>query len=213
MTYDFLVDTFETERIKILSVWSEFADDDLSVRPKADDPRGRSVLEHMVHQCVSEDLWFRTMLGIDVGAPPLPIKETRPEFMKRARKTAAGGSNVSGRPASAGGRVDVVFRREALARLGHDAQADTHIAPSRAANGHAADDRTRSAQQLRSHRRYWRPDAESCADHLRVAPAWRDCSKAKLAAAASRRCRIDRRKRAARTNAPCVDSLVLLYAW
>ena len=39
--------------------------------------------EQMVHQCVSEDLWFRTMLGIDVAAPPLPDRETRFEFMKR----------------------------------------------------------------------------------------------------------------------------------
>ena len=37
----------------------------------------------MVHQCVSEDTWFRRMLGIDVGAPPLPARETRLEFMKR----------------------------------------------------------------------------------------------------------------------------------
>jgi hypothetical protein len=37
----------------------------------------------MVHQCVSEDLWFRNMLGIDVGAPPLPAQETRLEFIKR----------------------------------------------------------------------------------------------------------------------------------
>ena len=37
----------------------------------------------MVHQCVSEDLWFRGMLRIDVGAWPLPQQETRLEFMKR----------------------------------------------------------------------------------------------------------------------------------
>jgi uncharacterized damage-inducible protein DinB len=37
----------------------------------------------MVHQCVSEDTWFRNMLGIDVGAPPLPEQETRYEFIKR----------------------------------------------------------------------------------------------------------------------------------
>ena len=37
----------------------------------------------MVHQCVSEDLWFRNMLGIDVGAPPLPSPETRLGFMQR----------------------------------------------------------------------------------------------------------------------------------
>ena len=72
MVYEFLVETYATERIKVLSVWSEFKDEDLEVRPNAIDPRGRSVHEQMVHQCVSEDLWFRTMLGIDVGAPPLP---------------------------------------------------------------------------------------------------------------------------------------------
>ena len=83
MKYDFLVDTYETECIKVVSVWSEFKDDDLPVRPRQGDPRGRSVHEQMVHQCVSEDLWFRDMLGIDVGAPPLPDQETRLEFITR----------------------------------------------------------------------------------------------------------------------------------
>lgn len=83
MRYAFLVETYATERIKVVSVWSEFRDEDLPVRPNATDPRGRSVHEQMVHQCVSEDLWFRNMLGIDVGAPPLPAQETRIEFIKR----------------------------------------------------------------------------------------------------------------------------------
>jgi uncharacterized damage-inducible protein DinB len=83
MSYTFLVETYETERIKVVSVWSEFRDEDLPVRPRAGDPRGRSVLEQMVHQCVSEDLWFRNMLGIDVNAPPLPPAESRLEFIKR----------------------------------------------------------------------------------------------------------------------------------
>lgn len=83
MKYDFLIDTYETERLKVLSIWSEFKDEDLPVRPLRTDPRGRSVQEQMVHQCVSEDAWFRTMLGIDVGAPPLPREETRVGFMKR----------------------------------------------------------------------------------------------------------------------------------
>ena len=83
MNYHFLVETYATERIKVVSVWSEFRDVDLSVRPRADDPRGRSGHEQMVHQCVSEDLWFRTMLGIDVAAPPLPTPETRLDFIKR----------------------------------------------------------------------------------------------------------------------------------
>src|ERR1700689_1471615 len=60
-----------------------FRDDQLEVRPNVTDARGRSVHEQMVHQCVSEDLWFRNMLGIDVGAPPLPQPETRMDFIKR----------------------------------------------------------------------------------------------------------------------------------
>ena len=83
MRYEFLVETYATERIKVASVWSEFRDQDLPVRPSATDPRGRSVHEQMVHQCVSEDLWFRNMLGIDVSAPPLPAQETRMEFIQR----------------------------------------------------------------------------------------------------------------------------------
>ena len=83
MRYDFLVETYATERIKVVSVWSEFRDEDLPVRPRSGDPRGRSVHEQMVHQCVSENLWFISMLGIDVNAPPLPETETRLDFMKR----------------------------------------------------------------------------------------------------------------------------------
>src|SRR6185312_3927701 len=83
MNFDFLVNTYETECVKVLSVWSMFKDDELSVRPRADDPRGRSVREQMVHQCVSEDIWFRTMLSIDVAAPPLPDEESRLKFMER----------------------------------------------------------------------------------------------------------------------------------
>ncbi len=64
MSYDFLVETYATERIKVLSVWGEFRDHDLPFRPRPDDSRGRSVREQMIHQCVSEDLWFRTMLAI-----------------------------------------------------------------------------------------------------------------------------------------------------
>jgi uncharacterized damage-inducible protein DinB len=83
MRYDFLIETYETERIKVISAWSMFTDIDLAVRPNASDRRGRSLHEHMVHQCVSEDAWFRTMLDIDVGAPPLPSEEVRLEFMLR----------------------------------------------------------------------------------------------------------------------------------
>jgi uncharacterized damage-inducible protein DinB len=83
MRYDFLVETYATERLKVLSVWSEFRDAEMKFRPRAEDPRGRSVHEQMVHQCVSEDLWFRTMLKIDVGASPLPKEERRAEFIRQ----------------------------------------------------------------------------------------------------------------------------------
>ncbi len=82
MRYDFLVETYETERVKVVSVWSEFRDQELEFRPNPKDARGRSVHEQMVHQCVSEDLWFRSMLSIEAGAPPLPAQETRLEFIK-----------------------------------------------------------------------------------------------------------------------------------
>ncbi|MDR4504680.1 MAG: DinB family protein [Candidatus Scalindua sp.] len=83
MGYTFLIDTYETERMKTLSTWSTFKDEDLKRRPHPEDRRGRNALEHMVHQCMGENLWFSNMLGIDVGAPPLPEQETRLEFIKR----------------------------------------------------------------------------------------------------------------------------------
>jgi len=83
MRYDFLIETYATERMKVLSVWTEFRDTDLEFRPRPGDPRGRSVREQMIHQCVSEDLWFRNMLKIDVAAPPLPQNEQRAEFIQR----------------------------------------------------------------------------------------------------------------------------------
>src|SRR6188474_2202615 len=41
MRYQFLIDTYETEILKVLSVWSSFQDDDLSSRPHPTDKRGR----------------------------------------------------------------------------------------------------------------------------------------------------------------------------
>ncbi|MGH2459034.1 MAG: DinB family protein [Chloroflexota bacterium] len=83
MRYQFIVETYATERLKTLSVWSMFDDADLAVRPHPTDPRGRHLHEQMVHQCISENLWFKNILGIDVDAPPLPTLETRLEFIKR----------------------------------------------------------------------------------------------------------------------------------
>lgn len=83
MNYSFLMETYATERLKTLSLWSLFREEDMPLRPHQIDHRGRSVREQMVHQCVSEDFWFRTMLQIDVGAPPLPAQESRLNFLQR----------------------------------------------------------------------------------------------------------------------------------
>jgi uncharacterized damage-inducible protein DinB len=89
MSYEFLVDSYATERVKVISAWSMFRDEELPVRPNSSDPRGRSVHEHMVHQCVSENLWFVNIIGVDVGAPPLPQREVRWEFMARYAEDSA----------------------------------------------------------------------------------------------------------------------------
>jgi uncharacterized damage-inducible protein DinB len=81
--YSFLLQTYNTERLKVVSVWSNFRDGDLATRPHPTDTRGRSVLEQMIHQCVSEDNWFKNFFGVDVGAPPLPETNNRRGFITR----------------------------------------------------------------------------------------------------------------------------------
>lgn len=78
-SFDFLLDTYDTERLKTLSVWSVFTDGDLEFRPA---PRARTPHEQMVHQCLSEDNWMKGMLGVDTGLPALPATETRLEFLR-----------------------------------------------------------------------------------------------------------------------------------
>lgn len=77
--FGFLLDAYETERLKTLSVWSQFGDGEMEFRPA---PLARTPHEQMVHQCVSEDTWMRTMLEVDCGEPPLPPQETRLDFLR-----------------------------------------------------------------------------------------------------------------------------------
>lgn len=77
--FSFLLETYATERLKTLSVWAAFTDDELAFRPE---PRARTPREHMVHQCAGEDFWMRTMLAVDLGRPPLPVPETRLGFLE-----------------------------------------------------------------------------------------------------------------------------------
>ena len=83
MDYSFLVETYASERLKTLSVWSMFLDNDFDIRPHRLLNRDRTCHEHMVHQCLGEDKWFIGMFGIDVGAPPLPEPETRLAFIEQ----------------------------------------------------------------------------------------------------------------------------------
>jgi uncharacterized damage-inducible protein DinB len=84
--FSFLADTYETERLKILSVWSQIPAGQMQFRPE---PRARTPLEHMVHQCISEDGWMRNMLGIDVGPAVLPVDETRLAFINHYAAASA----------------------------------------------------------------------------------------------------------------------------
>ena len=89
MDYAFLVDTYGSERFKTVSVWAMFDDADLDVRPHPNLARDRTAREHMVHQCLSEDKWFTTMFGIDVGARPPASAETRLAFIRRYAEESA----------------------------------------------------------------------------------------------------------------------------
>lgn len=77
--YDFLWESYRTERLKTLGVWAQVPDDRMDWRAE---PRARTAHEHMVHQCVSEDGWMRKMLGIDVSRGVLPVDESRLSFME-----------------------------------------------------------------------------------------------------------------------------------
>ena len=92
-----LVASYDSERLKTLSIWSEFGDRDLGFRPA---PMARTPLEQMVHQCVSEDTWMRTMLGIVTDQPALPVEETPVAFLEHyAAASASRSVQLRARPA------------------------------------------------------------------------------------------------------------------
>jgi uncharacterized damage-inducible protein DinB len=84
--YDFLVESYRTERIKTLSVWSQVPDDRMTFRLE---PRARTPHEHMVHQCLSEEAWMANMLGIAIDLPALPQEETRQRFLEQYAAASA----------------------------------------------------------------------------------------------------------------------------
>ena len=169
MKYDFLIETYDTERVKVISAWSMFRDDDLPVRPNATDGRGRSLHEHMVHQCVSEDSWFRTMLGIDVGAPPLPNEEVRLQFMWRYAEDSGKRLAVLRTKEEAWWEAETGFfdvrRSRAWVMTRRMMHTSHHRGPT---TGAAQDPRAGGVQQLWPDGRHGRTGAESCSDDLCV---------------------------------------------
>ncbi len=82
--YAFLVDTYETEILKITGTWDAFPDEAMEFRPA---PKSRTVAEQFEHQLKSEGGWMRDMLGIDTGEF-LPQGRGRREFIEKYREHA-----------------------------------------------------------------------------------------------------------------------------
>jgi uncharacterized damage-inducible protein DinB len=83
-TYEFLLDTYETEILKITGLWSAFPDDAMDFKPA---PKSRTVLEQMDHQVKSEGAWMPKMLGIDTG-DPIPAEKTKRGYIEKYRADA-----------------------------------------------------------------------------------------------------------------------------
>ena len=82
--YDFLLDTYETEILKIVAIWRAFPASAADFRPAA---KSRTVLEQMEHQVQSEGRWMREMLLIDTGDFN-PLQKTAAAFMEKYRTDA-----------------------------------------------------------------------------------------------------------------------------
>ncbi len=83
-TYGFLLETYETEILKIVGIWSAFPDTAMDYRPN---PKSRSVIEQMEHQVQSEGRWMKNMLDIDTGDPN-PAERSKRGFIEKYRSDA-----------------------------------------------------------------------------------------------------------------------------
>lgn len=82
--YGFLLDTYETEILKITGIWRAFPESMMGYKPH---PKSRSVIEQMEHQVQSEGRWMKMMLGIDTGDPN-PVELTRQSFIDKYQRDA-----------------------------------------------------------------------------------------------------------------------------
>ena len=83
-TYGFLLDTYETEILKIAGIWRAFPESAMDYKPH---PKSRSVIEQMEHQVQSEGRWMKTMLGIDTGDPN-PAEMSKQSFIDKYQSDA-----------------------------------------------------------------------------------------------------------------------------
>ncbi|MGB0035165.1 MAG: DinB family protein [Candidatus Acidiferrales bacterium] len=83
-TYGFLLDTYETEILKITGTWDAFPDSAMDFRPS---PKSRTVIEQMDHQMKSEGGWMVRMLGIDTGDFN-PAEKTKRGYIEKYRADA-----------------------------------------------------------------------------------------------------------------------------
>ncbi len=83
-TYNFLLETYGSEILKILGTWAALPDSAVDYRPA---PKSRSVIEQMEHQVQSEGRWMKNMLGIDTGDPN-PKERSKQGFIEKYRADA-----------------------------------------------------------------------------------------------------------------------------
>ena len=176
MKYDFLVESYDTERVKVMSVWSEFSDEDMPVRPKR---TIRADGASMNTWCTSASAKTRGSAGC-LASTSAPLRSRRRkrrlEFIKRYAEDSGKRFAMLRQTDDAWWEaVDDVLRCPTVEGVGHHAPLEAYVPPSRPADGHAAHAGARSAQQLRSHGGHRRPHAEPRPDDLRVYRAEAHC--------------------------------------
>ncbi len=82
--YEFILQTYQTEILKIIGAWSAFPPSAIEYRPT---PKSRSVIEQMEHQVQSESRRMKTMLHIDTGDPN-PAERSQRGFIEKYRADA-----------------------------------------------------------------------------------------------------------------------------
>lgn len=82
-----LLDTYASETNKVISVWREFSDADLTYQPH---PRSSTVLKIFEHQLLSERRFFAEFLGLSELPPTdvLPREQTIHGFARRMLELA-----------------------------------------------------------------------------------------------------------------------------